>query len=933
MTRFLTIEEIDNILDFITPQSGIPYDSAMSIVNNMKERFKAQLITQQVYPEIIPILKEQIEKNYRQSLMQPGESVGIICAQSIGEKNTQLTLNSVDWKEKILYIKNTNSIIEPIGKFIDRVLEEFPENITFIETNRTQYLSLPDGYYIPSCNSNGMCNWYKIEAVTKHLPIEKLVKVTTQSGRNVIATQSKSFLVWNDEKFIHTLGSNINIGDVLPTTHTLLKPPNIEEYLKMESIFPKDKYVYTTELIKAQKFLFSGKIEWIKNNGKEFILPYKTLDICLNKTKKYFFSCKPNSIHILNNFLFSIPDKIHLDNDFGFFIGIYLSEGWITQTFINISNKNNLIINRVTDFCDKYKLTYHVYTNNSKNIYQRICNYVKIDSIFFVRMFKLICDTTSENKKVPSFVYNAPNDFIKGLINGYFSGNGKVNKIDGSISMSSLSKNLMTGMSFLLSYFGIFGILSKTQTLKSYNCKKNIKRKFTITINNEFSKVFAKEIYITETQKQEKLQKITLLKKYKYKYGVSQKNFPERNVYFDKIISIEYVNGSTNYVYDLTVAETRNFQLFNGLNCADTFHKAGQSEKAVTAGVPRFQELLNATKTPRNVSCKIYFKEGNDTIKNLRTTIGNSIVGLTIKDLSKSIKVVINKNPEPWYESFKILYNDKFLQYTNCISIKLKIEKMFEYKITAQQIVDVIEKEYDDISCVFSPCSKAQLDIFIATNNIELPEERLIFIDSSNSAEIYLEECVQPIIENILICGIKGITDIYYMQKDNEWMIETDGTNFKKLLSHPLVDMTRVISNNVWEIYETLGIEAAREFLIEEYMNIMDGINICHTKLLVERMTHSGTIASISRYTMRKEEAGPLGKASFEETLDNFLKAAANGDIEPTNGVSASIICGKRANIGTGMMDIKIDINQLPFINSVEDSQENIEEDNDFSDF
>ena len=62
---------------------------------------------------------------------------------------------------------------------------------------------------------------------------------------------------------------------------------------------------------------------------------------------------------------------------------------------------------------------------------------------------------------------------------------------------------------------------------------------------------------------------------------------------------------------------------------------------------------------------------------------------------------------------------------------------------------------------------------------------------------------------------------------------------------------------------------------------------------------------------MRKDETGPIGKASFEETMDNFLRAAAHGDVEPTNGVSASIICGKRANIGTGMMDIQIDIEKL----------------------
>lgn len=345
-----------------------------------------------------------------------------------------------------------------------------------------------------------------------------------------------------------------------------------------------------------------------------------------------------------------------------------------------------------------------------------------------------------------------------------------------------------------------------------------------------------------------------------------------------------------------------------------TFHKAGQGEKGITSGVPRIQELLNATKTPKLVSCKVFFNEGNSTIQELRDTIGHSIVGLTFKDVIKSIKIMIDKEDEPWYESFKVLYNNNFVKYKDCISVKMNMDLLFEHKLSMKDIADLIYSEYDDISCVFSPTMFEQFDIFVDTSRIDLPEDRLLFIDSDNASIIYLEETVQPIIEKILICGIPGITNIYYSQEGDEWIIDTDGSNFKKILAHPKVDMSRVISNNVWDIYETLGIEAAREFLIEEYTSIMEGIAMCHTKLLVERMTYSGTISSISRYTMRKDEAGPMGKASFEESVDNFLKAASNGDIEPTNGVSASIICGKRANIGTGMMDIKIDIKNLPII-------------------
>lgn len=352
----------------------------------------------------------------------------------------------------------------------------------------------------------------------------------------------------------------------------------------------------------------------------------------------------------------------------------------------------------------------------------------------------------------------------------------------------------------------------------------------------------------------------------------------------------------------------------------NTFHSAGISEKTMTEGVPRFQELLNATKNPHIVNHRIYFLKNNDTIQNLRAEAGHNIVGLTLKDLSTSISVCLDKEPEKWYDAYTIIYgNNSFAAHSNCISVKLNMNKLFEFKLTLRDIAEAIHCEYGDIHCVFSPPSMGIIDIYVDTDNIELPEDRILFVDSDNAVEIYMEECVQPVLEKMNICGISGISEVFYScnDKTGEWFVETNAVNnklnnFKALLSLPNVDMCRTVSNNVWDIYELLGIEAAREFLIEEFISIMEGINSVHAELLVDRMTHSGNISSISRYTLRKDESGPMGKASFEETMDNFLKAASQGDREPTRGVSASIIFGKRAQIGTGMSDLHLDISQFP---------------------
>lgn len=354
----------------------------------------------------------------------------------------------------------------------------------------------------------------------------------------------------------------------------------------------------------------------------------------------------------------------------------------------------------------------------------------------------------------------------------------------------------------------------------------------------------------------------------------------------------------------------------------DVFHKAGSSEKTATTGVPRFSELLNATKSPKLTNCIVFFKKGTDSIQNLSATISHSLVGFTLKRLSDRIDININKTSEKWYGAYQEIYGFDFDVFKDCLTIHLKPDLIYEYKIPLKIIAEKIENEYSDVRCIYSPISMCQLDIFVESSEITLPSDRLLFIDHENKIQIYLEEVVKPTLENMCVCGIEGIENIFYTQKNGEWFVETNGSNYIELLSHPNVDMTRTMSNNIWDIYKVLGIEAVRQFLIEDFSSIMEGISLCNPKMLVDRMTYNGTISSVSRYTMRDEEGGPLGKASFEETMDNFLKAAFYGQVESTKGVSASIICGKRANMGTGLCDLQIDFDRLPCVEEKDDEND-----------
>ena len=196
---------------------------------------------------------------------------------------------------------------------------------------------------------------------------------------------------------------------------------------------------------------------------------------------------------------------------------------------------------------------------------------------------------------------------------------------------------------------------------------------------------------------------------------------------------------------------------------------------------------------------------------------------------------------------------------------------MFRYKLSLKKISKYIEEKYDDVLCVFSPPWKNQIDIFI-------------------SEEIYedIEDFI-PSLKKMKISGIDNIKTVNYRpkdkKKDNKWHIITHGLgSFDELISLDYIDKNTIISNNIWDIYKTFGIEAARQFLIDEFISVIssDGtyINKRHVMIMVDIMTYTGNITSISRYGINRKESGVFAKASFEESLDNFLKAAVFTDKE-----------------------------------------------------
>jgi DNA-directed RNA polymerase II subunit RPB1 len=437
-------------------------------------------------------------------------------------------------------------------------------------------------------------------------------------------------------------------------------------------------------------------------------------------------------------------------------------------------------------------------------------------------------------------------------------------------------------------------------------------------------------------------------------------------------------------------------------NTLNTFHSSGLSIKTVVVGVPRFSELLNATKSPKMVNCLLYLNEDFTDVSHVRRRAGNMFTDMTLKRLTKSYELIKDEPLDEWHHLFCDIYevNPSILGWR----LRFHIDKdvMYEYQVTLKMIANAIMTEYNDAIVLYTPDSIGLLDVFVdegcftkiekdkekkdikdlkeqlddvkenddeddddgngngnndndgqdqlddilnvkgddevdfIKNDVLLPipsfrrhneyKEDVVPIDVDRL--IHMEDKVYPALSAIRICGISGIKDIFFEKRKDEWIITTEGSNLYKLFSYPMIDKTKSMSNDMWEIYQIFGIEATRQFLIEEYMDIVssDGtfVNSSNVELLVDVMVYTGSIISISRYGQKKVGCGPMAKASFEESLENFWKAGVNGEKENANGVSASIMLGKMPNIGTGVFDLIIDVQKL--IDNAESPQSSIDD-------
>ena len=462
-----------------------------------------------------------------------------------------------------------------IGDWIDAQLEASSGQVEHFTERRMELLHLEEPCYIPTTDEKGVVTWGAITAITRHDPGTELYELKTQGGKRVIVTESKALLIWNEESstFERMATPDVKPGHFVPVTMRLSVPPTIVHHIDVADYLPKKEYLYGTDFLKAQDAVDMAMGNsyhipqgwWEANNGTTFTLPYDS------KARFTRAIGRSNTESIEEGYVYpwttnracaKFPDQFTLNKENGIFLGLFLAEGNVDRKsgYIQITNNNPTIRQFVKTWFETHSIKY---TENSKtNHIGGTTSDVRGFSTVLGSFLTALVGHGAGNKYVPVEAVAAPEEFIVGLLNGYFSGDGTVS--DNSVEAGSASPRLIDGISMLATRMGLFGKVFQT-TLESNNLgTETIQTTHRISFRGQWATQFAKHIELLDEPKQQKLNAMNASDRHR--------NFTEQNdVILDKIVEINVI-GVERYpkVYDLTVPSTLNFGLANGLHVVDT---------------------------------------------------------------------------------------------------------------------------------------------------------------------------------------------------------------------------------------------------------------------------------------------------------------------------------------------------------------------------
>ncbi|MGM0682662.1 MAG: DNA-directed RNA polymerase subunit A'' [Halobacteriota archaeon] len=310
----------------------------------------------------------------------------------------------------------------------------------------------------------------------------------------------------------------------------------------------------------------------------------------------------------------------------------------------------------------------------------------------------------------------------------------------------------------------------------------------------------------------------------------------------------------------------------------NTFHYAGVAEIDVTQGLPRLIELVDARKTPDTPMMTVHLEGEYATDREKAHEVVWSIEAtriLALGDVSTNVAdmlVRIDLNDDTLLE--------RWPTHTDPSAVAEVIAETIEDSlgVDTRQSGTVIE---------FGPSEPSYREL------LQLVER----------------------LRDIVFKGIEEIERVVIRKEEidgeEEFVLYTEGSAFGDTLDIEGVDASRTTCNNIHEIYRNLGVEAARETIIDETKNTLeeqglDDVNVRHLMLVADIMTNNGEIDSIGRHGISGSKDSVLARAAFEVTVNHLLDAAIHGEYDELDGVIENVIAGKPISLGTGDVDLRM---------------------------
>jgi len=402
----------------------------------------------------------------------------------------------------------------------------------------------------------------------------------------------------------------------------------------------------------------------------------------------------------------------------------------------------------------------------------------------------------------------------------------------------------------------------------------------------------------------------------------------------------------------------------------NTFHFAGVASKSnVTRGVPRIEEILSLSDNPKSLSCTVYLNKLDSYDQNKAKEYISKIENTKLRSIVESIEIcfdpddlntLISEDVELMkeYNQFEKLLDDCNSTYDDnknkskwIIRMSMNKIEMLDKNISMDDVHFALMSSYNNMTCMYNDYNSDKLIFRIRINKnlqaLKKKKNKSVLESLDQSDEIYLLKNLQDeLLDKLILRGVKYIdkvilrkitdnfeeVDTKYIKKDL-WVLDTVGSNLLEILALDFVDKTRTTCNHIIEIYNTLGIEAARQSIFDEFSEVIEFdstyINYHHLTMLADRMTCNDKMVSIFRHGINNDNIGAIAKASFEETPEMFLKAAKHGELDIMKGVSANVMCGQQGYYGTNCFKLLVD---NEFLMSIKQPKEENDNDNGIND-